>query len=388
MNNSSLEQLVQDYLSGKIEAAEMYKEIQNYTPEEVKQCFSDLMEVDYLLSKKYLKVDQEAAFSDFLERIKFQTIRDSKPKKRTMWTWGKYAAVFIGLVGLTFGLNLFLKSNHTQRPLTSIDNEVNLLLNNGKVEIITETGISNISDAEGKIIAVKAGNRIKYMPAIGEDEIRYNELIVPRGKKFELELADGTLIYINAESSLKYPTSFTAGNQRQVFLTGEAFFKVAENKQSPFIVHSGDVNVSVLGTEFNVSNYSDESYARTVLVSGSVAMYRSSTPDKEKTKLQLVPGEMATWSNEKKEFKVNKVETSIYTSWIYGRLIFRDCPFKDIQKQLERHFNVKIVNHNTQLNNNTFSANFENESIDEILEILDRTYGVEYTKQDNQIIIN
>ena len=96
---------------------------------------------------------------------------------------------------------------------------------------------------------------------------------------------------------------------------------------------------------------------------------------------------MGTWSKDQQNFKKNKVDTSIYTSWVQGKLIFRDMPFKQIRKQLERRYNVTIVNTDTALDNNTFSANFEEESIEEILEILDRTYGIEYSIKENQIII-
>lgn len=387
MKNNRLENLIQDYLDGKIEEAKMYEDIQDYPLEEVKKCFSDSMEVDYLMSRKYLEVDKEVAYKDFLEQIKLHALDVPEQKKGVIRTIWKYAAIFIGLVGLGLAISFLSKSSNERENIIVAQEEVNLQLGNGKLEIIKETGSTNILDTKGNVIAVQTGDKIKYKPTTNPKEIQYNELNVPYGKKFELELSDGTIVYVNSGSVLRYPTSFAAGNNRQVSLKGEAFFKVAEDKEHPFIVNSGSVNVRVLGTEFNVSAYNEDLETSTVLVSGSVELYDSLSVDKQQTNVKLVPGEMGTWSKEQHSFKTDKVDTSLYTSWVQGKLIFRDMPFKQIRKQLERRYNVTIVNTDTALDNNTFSANFEEESIEEILEILDRTYGIEYSIKENQIII-
>ncbi|MCK0135716.1 FecR family protein [Arenibacter sp. S6351L] len=386
MKNSTLERLVQDYFEGKIEESKMYESIQDYPLEEVKKCFLDSMEVEYLLSKKYLKVDRESAFKDFLEQIALDSVQHQEPKRRIRAYW-KFAAIFIGIVGLGLGLILMSRSNKGHEIITIANEEVNLQLGNGKLEIIKETGSGNILDAEGNVIAVQTGDKIKYVPASQSKELVYNELNVPYGKKFELELADGTIVYVNSGSVLRYPTSFATSNNRQVSLKGEAFFKVAEDRDHPFIVNLGSINVQVLGTEFNVSAYDEDLETSTVLVSGSVELSDSLSEEKQQTNVQLVPGERGTWNREQKNFKMDKVDTSIYTSWVQGKLIFRDTPFKQIRQQLERRYNVTIINSDTALDDNTFSSNFEEETIEEILEILDRTYGIEYSIKDNQIII-
>lgn len=385
MKNNTLESLIQDYLDGKIEEAKMYEDIRSYPLDEVKKCFLDFMEVDFLMSKKYLRVDQETAYKDFLEQIKLHAPNVQEPKKRGIRAFLKYAAIFVGVVGL--GITFLSKSNNGQEIITIPNKEVHLQLSSGELEIIKESGSTNILDTEGNVIAVQTGDKIKYKSTSNPKEIQYNELNVPYGKKFELELSDGTIVYVNSGSVLRYPTSFAAGNIRQVSLKGEAFFNVAEDREHPFIVNSGSVNVRVLGTEFNVSAYNEDMETSTVLVSGSVQLYDSLSVDKQRTNVKLVPGEMGTWSKEQNSFKTDKVDTSIYTSWVQGKLIFRDMPFKQIRKQLERRYNVTIVNFDTALDKNTFSANFEEESIEEILEILDRTYGIEYSIKDNQINI-
>ncbi|MCM4168376.1 hypothetical protein KCTC52924_01946 [Arenibacter antarcticus] len=387
MKNSNLEHLIQDYLDGKVTEAKMYDYLKEYSSEEVKKNFTDFMEMDYLLSKKYLKTDPESAFEDFLNQIRKPSIPVKKPKRRAIPTYWKYAAIFLGLVGLGIGLTFLSRSNNGQETLIIANKEVNLQLGNGKLEIIKGTGSNNIMDSEGNIIAVQTGDKIKYNPVYHSEEIKYNELSVPYGKKFEVELSDGTIVYVNSGSVLRYPISFAAENFREVSLKGEAFFNVTENKELPFIVKTGAVNVRVLGTEFNVSAYSEDRQTSTVLVSGSVQLYDSISTEKNRINLHLVPGQRGTWSKERLDFNIDKVDTSLYISWLQGKLIFRDVPFKQIRKQLERRYNVTIINTNEDLDNNTFSANFEEESIEEILEILDRTYGIDYSMEENQIII-
>ena len=388
MKNKTLERLIQDYLNGSIEDAKMNEYLKEYSLEEVKQYFKDSMEVDYLISKKYLQIDQESAFTDFLNQTKIPTTPENKPKKLTINYYRKYAAIFLGIVGLGMGLTFLSKSNMEQEIISIAEKEVNLQLGNGRLEIIKGSDSNNILDSEGKVIAVQTGDKIKYNPEYHSEEIKYNELSVPYGKKFELELSDGTIVYVNSGSSLKYPVNLEVGNHRRVYLKGEAFFKVTKNVEFPFIVNTGAVNIKVLGTEFNVSAYSEDDQTSTVLVSGSVQLYDSITSNNEQINLQLIPGEKGTWNKEQQSFNFDKVDTSIYTSWIQGKLIFRDMPFKQIRMVLERRYNVIINNTNKALDNNTFSANFEEESIEEILEILDRSYGIDYSIKDNQIFIN
>ncbi|WP_276167413.1 FecR family protein [Zobellia alginiliquefaciens] len=388
MKKSSLEKIIQDYLDGKIEESKLYELVQDYPLELVKKCFYDSMEVDYLLTKKYLKVDKEVAFKDFLHQIKKQTIPVKKLQNRRTYPFFKYAAIFLGVIGLGLGITTFLNSEDTHDTLTIGNEEVNLNLGDGNVKIVKGTESSDILDSEGRVIAKQTGNRISYKSTDKSGKIEYNEISVPNGKKFQLELSDGTIVHINSGSILKFPISFSVGNHRRVTLKGEAFFKVKKNEEHPFVVMTENFNVRVLGTEFNVSAYEEDSEASTVLVSGSVQLYDSLSPIKMQSKIKLIPGEKGTWNKDLKVLKRDMVDTTIYTSWIQGKLIFRDVPFKDIRKKLERRYNVTIVNTNLALDENTFSANFEEESIEEILEILDRTYEIEYEIKHNQIIIN
>lgn len=387
MENDTLKHLVQDYVDGKIDDIQMFELIKDYPLEEVKNHFVEAMEIDFLLSSMYTSLDAQQAFEDFLIEIKSLEKKKKKAKKKPRHFFLNYAAILVGLVGLGLAFIFIMKSNNTESSLQIADDEVKLYLTNGTIEKLKESESSNILNSDGQVIAVQTGEKIVYKPTEKTDHLEYNEIKVPYGKKFELEFSDGTLAYLNSGSSIRYPVYFVKGKSREVFLKGEAFFKVIKDAAHPFIVNAGAINVRVLGTEFNVSAYSDDEAISTVLVSGSVKLLDSISTNVDKAQVELFPGGRGVWHKNHEGFKVDDVDTDIYTAWVQDELVFRDTPFREIRKKLERHYNVSIINSNEALDVNTFNAYFSDENIEEILEILDRTYGIEYKIEENQIII-
>ncbi|WP_431243682.1 FecR family protein [Flavobacterium sp. P21] len=215
----------------------------------------------------------------------------------------------------------------------------------------------------------------------------YNTIKIPYGKKFRLQLSDGTFVHLNSGTTLKYPIKFIAGENRQVFLDGEAFFDVAKDKKHPFIVNVDNLNVRVLGTHFNVSNYPEDTSTDVVLVEGSVGMYQ---PNEEFDALKntiLKPGFKGTFNKENTKISTKPVITDIYTSWINGGLTFRNMTFKNIITKLERRYNVTIVNKNEKLANEKFNASFKEESIENVMSYFNDIHGINYTIKGNQILI-
>src|SRR5690606_20389870 len=206
---------------------------------------------------------------------------------------------------------------------------------------------------------------------------------IPYGKRFSVQLSDGSSVTLNSGSTLRYPVNFSGANQREIFLTGEAFFKVAKDHKRPFYVRSEGLNVSVLGTEFNVSAYPDDSTSKVVLVEGSVEL----TANNKRTIMK--PGELANFKHDESAMEIRKVNTGLYTAWMQGGLVFRNMSFDDIVKKMERHYDVKIINNNKELASEKFNASFDEEPLKNILEYFKKTYGLSYTqKNDNTIIIN
>ncbi len=199
------------------------------------------------------------------------------------------------------------------------------------------------------------------------------------GMQTDFVLPDGSHVWLNSGSVLKYPVPFAA-DRRQVELTGEAFFDVEKDASHPFVVNAGAMNIEVKGTRFNVVNYPDETTTEMILESGSVRLY-SGEYENRKTIVNVKPGEMASYDKSKsiKELKISKVEVDKYTAWKSGTLIFRDDKMEAVVRKLNRWFNVDIVLHGPELKEYVYTATYREETLPQILELLKISAPVKYT---------
>ena len=296
----------------------------------------------------------------------------------------KYAAVAVLFLGLGYFYQQGYFSNNSELVFPS--ESITLELENGNIQIINEDGSTKVVDDKGNIVGTQEGNQLVYSNDIIKDKLVYNTLTVPYGKRFEIRLSDGTVVNLNAGTSLKYPVKFIKGENRQVFLNGEAFFDVTSDKEHPFIVNAEALNVEVFGTEFNVSAYPEDTTTDVVLVEGSVALYSEEETVKEG--ITIVPGTKGSLDKNANSISTEKVNIEIYTQWMEGGLVFRNSSFENISKKLERHYNVKIINTNKQLNNEVFNASFNEESIDIILNDFKNSFDFKYKIEENIIYIN
>lgn len=355
----------------------------------------DTSEILNSLKNDDLKKERELQIK-LINKTKHKDWSQIKPQdneaKRTSIFIVRIAAAIV----LCFGLAYYFSINNLNGPTlqensisksNTNENSIILELENGKKEIITSNGVRNILNDEGKIVGVQQGTNLNYKDASDEntpEKLVYNKLTIPFGKVFQITLSDNTIVHLNAGSSIRYPVKFIKGKNRDVYLEGEAFFDVTKNTEHPFIVHTNDMNVEVLGTKFNVSSYPEDTTVNTVLVEGSVAI--NSTENENKTMLK--PGHKADWKKQNGSVLVNNVDTTIYTAWIDGRVVFDHIPFKNILKKLERHYNVSIQNNNPQLAEEIFTASFDIETIDQVLLSFSKNYNFTYTINQNQITIN
>lgn len=314
--------------------------------------------------------------------IDMQTAK--KPRTQTWKSVAAVAAMFIGVIALGY---LYLK-NTSANPMDLIpENAITLEMEDGSVKVIEEDGTINIIDKNGNILGQQQGNQLVYSKESVVEELAFNTLKVPYGKTFELELSDGTKAYLNAGSSIKYPTKFLKGLKRQIFITGEAYLDVAKDSLHPFIASSGGINVQVLGTQFNFSAYPEDDLTEVVLVEGAVSLFTEADGYDLKKNTILKPGLKGSFNKENYEVSTQEVITSIYTSWMNGKLVFRNMAFKNILKKLERHYDVTIENNNVGLSDKIFNANFGQETLANVLEELNTNYGVNYTISENKITI-
>jgi ferric-dicitrate binding protein FerR (iron transport regulator) len=205
---------------------------------------------------------------------------------------------------------------------------------------------------------------------------------------FNIELSDGTKVYLNSGTSLKYPVNFINQFDREVFIDGEAFFEVNTNK-SQFIVSSNNTSAYVYGTKFNFKDYPEDNFSEVILTEGSLGVSETLTNIKNNEILMIKPGEKAKVNYTNGEIKRTRVNTSLYTSWIDGRVAFRNESLPSMIQKLERIYNVVIINNNKDLVEKYFTATilYKDESINDVLSYLSEVYGLKYQIIDNKILI-
>lgn len=207
-----------------------------------------------------------------------------------------------------------------------------------------------------------------------------NEVFVPPGQRARLTLDDGTVVWLNAQSTLTYPAVFT-GNERHVTLSGEGFFEVTHNPDKPFTVSAQDLFITVLGTEFNVSAYEKETGTEISLIDGSVKVWNELGSEKV-----LTPNQQLTYING--EMLIASIDHREYFLWKDGIYSFNNEPFVDIMRKLERYYNVKIEVRDLPVSDWEYTGKFrQQDGIETIIRILQIAYPFKMEKKDDVIIL-
>ena len=379
-----LDQKIYKYLRGTATSKEE-KEVQDWivsSDQNTKRFFEIKAKyVSSTLDDAHIKIDP------YFHSIVNAKNPTAKNRRRLPLNILKSAAILAILIGLGFIFRDAMVDSRTT-PIIPED-AIILQLENGNIEVISEDGEAKVVDSEGNVLGAQQGSQLVYKNnGTSKEEITYNTLTVPYGKRFDLLLSDGTQVTLNSGTSLKYPVQFLKTKNRQVFLDGEAFFSVAKDTENPFIVNTHELNVRVLGTKFNLSSYPEDQFVNTTLLEGSVAVYnKQDTFDSSNASL-LEPGFKAEWNKYNRQIVVEEADIAMHTDWLNGKIILRHVPFKNIVKKLERHYNVDIVNNNPELDEEIFTASFDVESIDQVFKTFNLTYEMKYNINDRKIIIN
>jgi len=204
------------------------------------------------------------------------------------------------------------------------------------------------------------------------------EIKAAYGTQAKVELADGTIVFLNSGSKLRYPQTFDNQAQRKVILDGEGYFEVTEYKKLPFVVQTSQLNIKVLGTKFNVDAYSDNSLVHVALVEGSVVL-QDNSGQQGKDLMDLVPNQVATLNKVDRTLsKLGVSDLYKYTAWINGRIVFYGDPIQTVVKKLEKWYNVEIVIGDKRLEDYKFTGTFIDESLEQVLNILSMTSPMTY----------
>lgn len=264
--------------------------------------------------------------------------------KKTIW---RAAAIFVVLAGMGFYLfNVTQKTTATDKSLAAVatDSEIKpgvegavLTLSDGSVVVLDSLGNGLITTQNGTQVVLKNGQLVYDPNNTDPATVGYNTMSTPKGRQFQMILPDGSKVWLNAASSIHYPTMFI-GNERLVEITGEAYFEVAHNAAKPFKVKVNNATtIEVLGTHFNVNAYSNEETINTTLLEGSVRVLGTNS------KTVLAPGQQAQTSGDGSSKVVNAVNTGKVIAWKNGVFDFEDASLEEVMRQLERWYDIEVV---------------------------------------------
>ncbi|WP_282135766.1 FecR family protein [Seonamhaeicola maritimus] len=380
-----MKKLILKYLTNNISDKELTKLRDWLNKPKNEETFKAYIKDNYNLNGLYENVDTEAAFIKVWNKAQKQT-KIIPLYKRNFFKYAVAASVVL-LVSLTFLFNqgntegdivvpVIVNNNietGTDKAVLTLDDGTNVTLEKGQ-DYIADNIISN-------------GEEIVYSDiSPAKAEIAYNYLTIPRGGQYYIKLADGTEVWLNSESQIKYPVKFIDGETRAVELVyGEAYFDVSHStnhKGSKFTVLTGNQEIEVLGTEFNVKAYQDEDFIYSTLVEGKIALKT------ETGKNLLAPNQQTILNKINNKIEVATVgDVYSITSWRKGVFSFKDMPLNKIMKVLSRWYDAEVLFINKDIENMHFTGILDKEqTIEEILFSIYNTNNVKYDINDKTII--
>lgn len=301
--------------------------------------------------------------------------------------WFPYAAAIVLILSVG-GVFYFSGDKEQTEILPIAKNEVQvpgsravLILPDGrKVDLENEVLRSDLAQSDSLLLV--SARSLKYRDIASPDTTEiFHTLEIPRGGEYLLTLSDGTMIYLNSESTLSFPVKFQ-GKERKVYLTGEAYFKVAKNTEHPFVVTAGELEVLVTGTTFGVRAYKDEKDIQTTLESGQV------TVRVEGKSVKLVPNKQVLFNKSTMGLEVRDVDVDLYLAWADGRLVYDNCPLEKILNDLGRWYNIDVFYSRDELRSYQFSLNMKkHEEFTQVLELIGKTGEVQFEIKDNTVIV-
>ena len=378
--------LLQLYLLGDITEEER-QELEDWCEETPRnrKLFEQICQED-LFSKErsvYEKVNDTKAFSVFEKRVR-------RVSPRSIGNWWKYAAVLLFPILVVGSWKLMHETEQVSIVASSVApiqpgcSQAVLVLDDGRKVFLKEEEEGVISE-DKEITVTGEKDRLVYTSSEGKnvDEIRFNELEVPRGGEYKVRLADGTLVYLNSATRMKYPVKFDE-KERKVYLSGEAYFEVAKDPERPFFVEMEGVEVRVYGTSFNVNTH-QKGNIQTVLVKGSIGVKVLSSGMES----VIRPGQMAEFKQGNTKVDVKDVNVAVYTDWKDGIFRFENQRLEDILAVLSNWYDMNVFYQTVSVKELHFSGYMERyKDVSVILEAITLSTGVTFSIQGKTIIVS
>ena len=399
MSQRKLEELLRLFVEGKISRAE-YEQLFDY----IRSTSGEDDELNHAVDYVFRNIKSYEDLSDDEKELLYKNIissipseEDSRNEKSTRSLW--YKIGIAASIIVVFAIGLFFYSNKTQiqpvaavkkiakpvviepggdKAVLTLSDGSRIILDNAKNGILAnQAGVSIQKTSDGELLYTFSHSDGDETLEITEDII-YNKIETPLGGKYQVNLPDGSKVWLNSASSLRFPALFS-GNTREVELSGEAFFDVSSNKNKPFKVITKDQIVEVLGTQFNINSYGDEETIKTTLIEGSVKIIY-----KDKVVL-LTPGQQFQ-PNELKP-KVIEADTEEVIAWKNGYFLFKNEGIHSIMRKLSRWYNVE-VSYNGEIPEVGFGGNISrSKDITEVLDALQLTNAVHFKVEGRRITV-
>ena len=347
--------------------------------EQLQDVYKELSDPTYL-KKQFMEYENYSAKQGYAV---FRARRGQTRRVRTIRWVAAVAAMWVLVLGVTLWLTRNKDENAntqlaTSNSISAGEKKARLTFADGSTVEVSEKN-THVLKEKGVDIEYKDGE-ISYVATVKPAGTVYNELEVPRGGECMIKLDDGTRVWVNAETKLKYPVTFV-GENREVILEGEAFFDVVEDEK-PFIVKTSFGDVRVLGTAFGISAYSNEPESYTTLVRGKV-----SVGTKDAAPIVILPGEQVITSKDGKMVK-QEVDAEEFVGWKDGIYVFKEKSLGDIMTTLERWYNISVVFQDEDLKELPFTGNLKRyDNINVFFDALTRTGDLKYRVEGNQVVL-
>ena len=320
------------------------------------------------------------------EQLKVVMEEPVRKGRSLLKVWGAVAAVVVAFVG---GLVYWQMTGSSQQETKQVavarieqgGTRAVLITGTGKQGVLQGLKDTCLNITGTESLNIREDGSLKYSLSALSSMPEWHTLRIPKGGEYKIMLDDGTEIWLNSASELKYPAHFV-GHERRVQLTGEAYFQVARNEAAPFIVETRDMDVKVLGTSFNVSVYEDEGSCHATLVEGRVEVNDKVNGEK----VVLTPGKQALLQG--KEMTVREVNTKLYTLWRLDRFTFASEDMEGVIRKLSRWYNVEFFFSNPSMKQKRFTGSLPKYAdISQVLKMIEMTTDIKFEIKEHTIMI-
>lgn len=327
--------------------------------------------------------DDEAVLARIRQQIGVEQSIKPRPRVLSLSRFLPYVAAAIVLVVGAIYWVLQPGQQKEEKTIMAVKNQVELITPEGKKIVLDDE--EQLPAGFEVVVGKEVGSQLVYNDSASHAKavVQYMTLHVPRGESYSMRLPDGTQVYLNAMTTLRFPEKFNA-DSREVYLNGEAAFAVKANEQLPFYVHTGHRTVKVTGTKFNVTAYDDDVLWRTSLFEGKVSIVGG------KKSVEMIPNQQYVFN---KDLDYNWLKNfsggeEVFAGWMSGTLDFRASTLSDIVRQLQRWYDFTVNYEEEALKNRRFTATVSKEEpLNDFFNMIERTTDIEITLQGNHMRI-